>query len=69
MNLPNAKYAFKSTLQNSTNTQLNLNLGSLLSEVPTLIIWGTEDNVIPLEHSELFREYIKNSKVILSQWL
>lgn len=64
MNLPNAKYAFKSTLQNSTNTQLNLkNLSSLLSEVPTLIIWGTEDNVIPLEHSKLFREYIKNSKV------
>ena len=63
MNLPNAKYAFKSTLQHSANTQLNLENLSLLSKVPTLIIWGTEDKVIPLEHSKLFREFVKNSKV------
>lgn len=32
---------------------------------PTLIIWGREDNVIPVEHAERFHRDIKNSKVII----
>jgi pimeloyl-ACP methyl ester carboxylesterase len=30
-----------------------------------LIIWGREDNVIPVEHAERFHRDIKNSKVII----
>ena len=39
INLPNAKYAFKSTLENSTNTQIKLEKLKLIDSVPTLIIW------------------------------
>jgi len=63
INLPNAKYAFKSTLQNSTCTQIELERLKLISDIPTLILWGTEDKVIPPEHSEIFKEHISNSRV------
>jgi len=48
INLPNAKYAFKSTLANSTNTQIGLRRLKLISDIPTLILWGIKDRVIPL---------------------
>jgi pimeloyl-ACP methyl ester carboxylesterase len=32
---------------------------------PTLIVWGKEDNVIPVAHAEKFRADIKNSEVII----
>ncbi len=32
---------------------------------PTLIVWGKEDNVIPVEHAEKFHGDIKNSEVII----
>ncbi|MCO5247965.1 MAG: alpha/beta hydrolase [Chitinophagales bacterium] len=31
--------------------------------IPTLIIWGKEDNLIPVSHAELFHRDIKNSEV------
>ena len=63
INLPNAKYAFKSTLENSVNTQIKLDKLKLMDSVPTLIIWGVEDRVIPLRHSELFKKSISNSHI------
>jgi len=67
INLPNAKYAFKSTLENSTNTQLERERLKLIDGIPTLIIWGNEDKVIPVEHSDLFKESISNSHVEIIQ--
>ena len=67
INLPNAKYAFKSTLENSTNTQLGYERLKRIDNIPTLIIWGTDDKVIPPEHSELFRESISNSHIEIIQ--
>ena len=67
INLPNAKYAFKSTLANSTNTQIGLRRLKLISDIPTLILWGIEDRVIPLEHSRLFKEAIKDSQIMIIQ--
>ena len=67
INLPNAKYAFKSTLENSTNTQLGYERLKRIDNIPTLIIWGTDDKVIPLEHSELFRKSISNSHIEIIQ--
>ena len=32
---------------------------------PTLIVWGKEDNVIPVEHAEKFHRDIENSQVII----
>jgi len=63
INLPNAKYAFKLTLENSTSTQIKLDRLKLMDRVPTLIIWGVEDKVIPLQHSELFKKSIPNSHI------
>ena len=63
INLPNAKYAFKSTLANSANTQIGLGRLKLIDHIPTLILWGSEDKVIPPEHSRLFKENIANSHI------
>ena len=63
INLPNAKHAFKSTLQNSANTQIQLERLNLIEGLPVLIIWGLEDKVIPVEHSRLFNESLVNSQV------
>jgi 4,5:9,10-diseco-3-hydroxy-5,9,17-trioxoandrosta-1(10),2-diene-4-oate hydrolase len=40
---------------------------SLIQKVqcPTLIIWGKQDRIIPVEHAEKFHRDIKNSKVII----
>lgn len=67
INLPNAKYAFKSTLENSANTQLKRERLKLINNIPTLIIWGIEDKVIPLQHSELFKKSISNSHIEIIQ--
>jgi len=66
INLPNAKYAFKSTLENSANTQIELGKLKLI-EIPTLILWGIKDKVIPINHSELFKEAIMNSRIEIIQ--
>jgi pimeloyl-ACP methyl ester carboxylesterase len=63
INLPNAKYAFKSTLENSANTQIGLGRLKLIENIPTLIFWGSEDQVIPTKHSRLFKEGILNSHI------
>jgi len=67
INLPNAKYAFKSTLENSANTQLEHERLKLIDNIPTLIIWGAADKVIPPEHSELFKRSISNSHIEIIQ--
>jgi len=40
---------------------------SLITHVtcPTLIVWGREDIVLPMEHAEKFHRDIKNSRVII----
>lgn len=60
---PNAKYSFSSTLEYSANTQIGLERLKQIYDVPTLILWGIEDKVIPPEHSRIFKESISNSHV------
>ena len=53
MQLPNAKMAFMSTLlglSNSTKITEKLQL----IKIPTLIIWGEEDPVIPIKYAQSF---------------
>ena len=61
MKLPNAKYAFMSTMLAIRNTT---DLASRLSKVksPTIIIWGQNDEMIPVKYSEDYRN-IPNSNV------
>ena len=63
MNLPNSKHAFKSTLENSANTQIGLSRLKLIDDVPTLILWGKKDSAIPLVHSQKFKDTLKNSQI------
>jgi 2-hydroxy-6-oxonona-2,4-dienedioate hydrolase len=63
INRPGAKHAFESAFLNSTNTQIGLDRLKGIQDMPTLIIWGKNDNLIPVEHSKLFEETIKNSSL------
>jgi 2-hydroxy-6-oxonona-2,4-dienedioate hydrolase len=65
INTPDSKYAFESSLRNSANTQIGIKNLNKIGEkrIPTLIIWGMYDKVIPTQHSEIFREAIKGSTV------
>ena len=62
MKLPNSKYAFMSTLLGIRNTQ---DLENRLTKIilPTLLIWGREDKMIPSVHAEDYLR-IRNSKLI-----
>lgn len=63
INMPNAQYAFKSTLANSVKTQIGLHRLRQINNISTLILWGIHDKVIPLDHSKFFNEAIDNSKL------
>ena len=63
INMPNAKQAFASTLENSATTQIGLDVLRKIINIPTLILWGVHDKVIPIEHSKLFKEGIKDSRL------
>ena len=67
INKPNSKYAFESSLRNSANTQIGIENLNKIGEkgIPTLIIWGMHDKVIPTQHSEIFREAIKDSRATI----
>ncbi len=59
MQLPNAKLAFMSTILGLKNSKsIKSNLESI--SAPTLLIWGTDDPVIPIIHAEGFVSSIKN---------
>ena len=67
INRPGSKYAFESSLRNSANTQIGLKNLNRISEkgIPTLILWGMHDKVIPTQHSQIFKEAIKGSTVTI----
>jgi 2-hydroxy-6-oxonona-2,4-dienedioate hydrolase len=67
INNPNSKHAFESSLRNSANTQIGIKNLNRIGEkgIPTLIIWGMHDKVIPTEHSQIFKEAIKDSNVTI----
>jgi len=67
INNPDSRYAFESALRHSANTQIGIeNLNRIDQKgIPTLIVWGINDRVIPSSHSEIFKNEIKDSTVIL----
>ncbi|NQV39115.1 MAG: alpha/beta hydrolase [Nitrosopumilus sp.] len=59
MRLPNAKLAFMSTILGLKNSDsITAKLQSILT--PTLIIWGVDDPVIPIEYADDFVSAIPN---------
>ena len=63
MKLPNAKLAFMSTLLGLKNAKvITPKLQSMIT--PTLIIWGANDPVIPIQHADEFVASIKDCKFL-----
>ena len=63
INLPNAKHAFKSTFENSTNHQICFTRLTSINPIPTLILWGDQDNLIPISHLQNFKNALENSQI------
>ncbi|MFQ5475999.1 MAG: alpha/beta fold hydrolase [Nitrosopumilus sp.] len=61
MQLPNAKLAFMSTLLGLKNSEL---ISSKLQTIstPTMIIWGSDDPVIPINHADSFVSAIQDCR-------
>lgn len=63
MALPNAKMAFMSTVLAFRNsTDMGKKLESI--SVPTLIIWGKHDSLVPIKYSKEFISSIKNCQFV-----
>ena len=62
MKLPNAKFAFMSTLLGLKNSELITKKLENISS-PTLIIWGSDDPVIPVNFANDFVSSINNCKL------
>lgn len=61
MRLPNAKLAFMSTVLGLKNSvSITSKLQSI--SVPTLIVWGADDPVIPIKHADAFVSAIQDCK-------
>ena len=60
---PGAKYPFLSAYQYSTTTQIDLSRLKSIQDIPTLLIWGYNDKLIPIECIEPFKQVFKKYKV------
>lgn len=63
MRLPNAKYAFMSTLLGIRDSPMLPDRLSKIS-VPTLFIWGDNDNMIPMQYLGDYRR-VPNSEIVV----
>jgi len=61
MRLPNAKLAFMSTLLGIKNSELIISKLETIS-VPTLVIWGENDPVIPIHYADSFVSTIQDCR-------
>jgi pimeloyl-ACP methyl ester carboxylesterase len=55
-------HSFNLTIENSANTQIGLERLEKI-RIPTLIIWGFEDKVIPAKHAKVFHRKIFGSQL------
>jgi 2-hydroxy-6-oxonona-2,4-dienedioate hydrolase len=66
MKLPNAKYAFMSTMLAIRNTtDLSSRLSKILS--PTMIMWGEQDDMIPVKYAEDYRNIPNSNLEVIPQ--
>lgn len=64
MTRPNTKMAFLSTLLGMKNSPpISEKLGKI--NIPSLLIWGSEDKIIPIEYSKDFVSAIPNCKFVI----
>jgi pimeloyl-ACP methyl ester carboxylesterase len=60
MSAPNAKLAFISSVLSVKNSHIRDSLQKI--KIPTLVIWGREDRMIPIEHARVFIDSISNCR-------
>ena len=60
---PGAKHAFESAYKNSTTVSIDLERLKQIKDVPCLIIWGKNDNLIPQNHADKFIDIIKDAEL------
>lgn len=63
INLPGAKYAFKSAFENSTKKYFESSELQRIENIPALIICGAADKLIPVAHSKRFNKILKRSQL------
>jgi pimeloyl-ACP methyl ester carboxylesterase len=63
LNMPNAKYSFRSTYENSTRTRILPERLKTICKIQTLIIWGRNDALIPIEYLEIFRNLLTAARI------
>ena len=63
INLPGAKYAFKSAFENSTRKYIESSELQRIENIPALILCGAADKLIPVAHSIRFNEILKHSQL------
>jgi 2-hydroxy-6-oxonona-2,4-dienedioate hydrolase len=63
INLPGAKYAFKSAFENSTRKYIESSELQRIENIPALIVCGAADKLIPVAHSIQFNKILKNSQL------
>jgi 2-hydroxy-6-oxonona-2,4-dienedioate hydrolase len=61
MKMPNAKMAFMSTILGLKNSEI-ISKRLKTINIPTLIIWGSQDPVIPIQHADGFVSFIKDCR-------
>jgi pimeloyl-ACP methyl ester carboxylesterase len=54
-----SKHAFKTAFDYSTSTPIGLDRIKQIEDIPCLIIWGEQDNLIPLNHANEFRKVFR----------
>jgi pimeloyl-ACP methyl ester carboxylesterase len=59
---PGAKHAFESAFFNSTTTKIESERLMQIKNIPCLIIWGIEDNLIPIEYANRFTQVLQQAK-------
>jgi pimeloyl-ACP methyl ester carboxylesterase len=64
---PNAKHAFRSAFYNSTKTRLGTDRLRKINDggIPVLIMWGSEDRLIPLDYYQTFKRELKNAESVV----
>jgi len=55
-----AKRAFKTAFDDSTTRPIDLNGFETIKDIPCLLLWGDQDNVIPEKNSSEFRNHLNN---------
>jgi pimeloyl-ACP methyl ester carboxylesterase len=53
---PGAKHAFEIAFDNSTTTQIDPKGFKQIEDIPCLVIWGENDNLIPIEYYYKFKQ-------------